>query len=56
MRKLTFNSVGSDGAYVITKKRVLNHVFECNKDGGCCDYGYAKDCARMDGNERCGGK
>ncbi|KAK4446150.1 hypothetical protein QBC34DRAFT_470322 [Podospora aff. communis PSN243] len=41
-----------DGAYVITKKRDKTHVYECNKDGGCCDYGYAKDCGN---NGRCGG-
>ena len=46
--------LGSDGAYVITKKRVTSHVYECNKGGGCCDYGYAKDCARNDGSGRCG--
>ncbi|KAK3392842.1 hypothetical protein B0H63DRAFT_456699 [Podospora didyma] len=44
----------SDGAYVITKKRVISHVYECNKDGGCCDYGYAKDCDGDKPGGRCG--
>jgi len=44
-----------NGDYVITKKRINSHVYECNKSGGCCDYGYAKDCARQDGTGRCGG-
>ena len=48
------HAVGSDGAYVITAKRVTSHVYECNKNGGCCDYGYATDCARNDGSGRCG--
>ncbi|KAL1868444.1 hypothetical protein VTK73DRAFT_3652 [Phialemonium thermophilum] len=34
----------SNGAWVITKKRVADHIFECAPNGDCCDYGYAKDC------------
>lgn len=45
---------GPDGAYVITKKRVIGHVYECNKDGGCCDYGVAKDCSDNKPGGRCG--
>ncbi|KAK1831423.1 hypothetical protein QBC39DRAFT_306783 [Podospora conica] len=41
-----------DGAWVITAKRVSNHVYECNSSGGCCDYGVAKDCGTASG--RCG--
>ena len=38
--------------WVISKKRVNNHVFECNPRGGCCSYGYAKDCGGP--KARCG--
>ncbi|KAK1566279.1 uncharacterized protein LY79DRAFT_572350 [Colletotrichum navitas] len=39
------NCVWSDnGAYVVTTKRVSDHIFECSPDGRCCSYGYAKDC------------
>lgn len=41
----------SDGTYAVTKKRVNNHIFECNEQGGCCDYGYATDCGGL--NARC---
>lgn len=34
----------SDGAWVVTKKRVANHIYECAPDGNCCDYGAASDC------------
>ena len=44
----------SDGSYVITKKRVISHVYECNKNGGCCDYGFAKDCEGDKPGGRCG--
>ncbi|RYP15729.1 hypothetical protein DL765_005531 [Monosporascus sp. GIB2] len=30
-----------------------NHVYECNKKGGCCDYGYAKDCDFKKDKIRC---
>ena len=30
-----------------------NDVYQCNTDGGCCDYGYADDCASGH-NMRCG--
>ncbi|KAK2019183.1 hypothetical protein LZ32DRAFT_598715 [Colletotrichum eremochloae] len=46
-RQLTVcgNCVWSDnGAYVVTTKRVSNHIFECSPSGGCCSYGYASDC------------
>lgn len=42
----------SDGSWVITEKRVNDHVYECNPNGGCCDYGYAKDCGGA--KARCG--
>ncbi|GJC89192.1 hypothetical protein ColLi_12030 [Colletotrichum liriopes] len=39
------NCVWSDnGAYVVTTKRVSNHIFECSPSGNCCSYGYATDC------------
>ncbi|RYP42872.1 hypothetical protein DL768_010166 [Monosporascus sp. mg162] len=31
-----------------------NHVYECNPDGGCCDYGYATDCDLQENYVRCG--
>jgi len=34
----------SDNSWVITKKRVATHIYECAPDGNCCDYGYATDC------------
>ncbi|KAL6895128.1 hypothetical protein GGI43DRAFT_411879 [Trichoderma evansii] len=47
------NCVWSNGAgYIITAKRVNNHVYECNPSGGCCDYGVASDCGS--GTARCG--
>ncbi len=30
--------------FVVTKKRVQDHIFECSPKGDCCDYGFAKDC------------
>ena len=30
-----------------------SHVYECNKSGGCCDYGVASDC-KAKKNMRCG--
>lgn len=24
----------------------LDHIYQCAKDGDCCDYGFAKDCER----------
>ncbi|TPX07710.1 uncharacterized protein E0L32_010606 [Thyridium curvatum] len=47
------NCVWSNGdGYIITKKRVNNHVYECSPNGDCCDYGVAKDCGS--GTARCG--
>lgn len=40
------------GDYVISAKRVLNHIYECSPSGGCCDYGKASDCNT--GSGRCG--
>ncbi|CRK30016.1 hypothetical protein HYQ45_008139 [Verticillium longisporum] len=41
------NCVWTDnGAWAIKKKRVKNHIYECAPDGGCCDYGPAKDCGK----------
>jgi len=42
----------SNGEWVITAKRVNNHVYECNPSGGCCDYGVADDCGGA--SARCG--
>ena len=42
----------SDGSWVISKKRVANHIYECSPSGNCCDYGYAKDCGKT--GARCG--
>ncbi|KAL2270700.1 hypothetical protein VTJ83DRAFT_71 [Remersonia thermophila] len=38
------NCVVGAGTYAIKTKRVKNHVYECNPNGGCCDYGVANDC------------
>jgi hypothetical protein len=38
------NCVVGAGSYAIKTDRVLNNVYECNPEGGCCDYGYASDC------------
>ncbi|KAL2117369.1 hypothetical protein VTJ04DRAFT_9537 [Mycothermus thermophilus] len=40
------------GSYVITAKRVLDHIYECSPSGACCDYGKANDCNT--GRGRCG--
>jgi hypothetical protein len=40
------------GDWVISAKRVSNHVYECSPSGGCCDYGKASDCGG--GSARCG--
>ncbi|KAK4136075.1 hypothetical protein BT67DRAFT_440226 [Trichocladium antarcticum] len=40
------------GSYVITAKRVRNHIYECTPTGGCCSYGRASDCNT--GQGRCG--
>ncbi|KAM0332408.1 hypothetical protein ACHAQA_002688 [Verticillium albo-atrum] len=41
----------NNGQWAIKKKRVSNHIYECAPNGGCCDYGYAKDCGKS--NARC---
>ncbi|TFB01738.1 hypothetical protein CCMA1212_006278 [Trichoderma ghanense] len=47
------NCVWSNGdGYIITAKRVNNHVYECSPTGSCCDYGVASDCGS--GTARCG--
>ncbi|KAL6875897.1 hypothetical protein HDV57DRAFT_502409 [Trichoderma longibrachiatum] len=47
------NCVWSNGdGYIITAKRVNNHVYECSPSGSCCDYGVASDCGS--GTARCG--
>jgi hypothetical protein len=56
-RNRQFRSCGNcqwtnNGEWVISKKRVSNHIFECSPSGNCCDYGYAKDCGGS--NARCG--
>ena len=45
---------GSD--WIVTdlgKRGAWNHVYECNEKGGCCDYGYAKDCDLKKNKMRC---
>ncbi|KAK0639792.1 hypothetical protein B0T16DRAFT_298056, partial [Cercophora newfieldiana] len=34
----------NNNTWVVTEKRVANHIFECSPTGRCCDYGYATDC------------
>lgn len=47
------NCVWTDtGKYVVTSKRVNNHIFECSPSGDCCDYGYATDCGSSSGRCR----
>jgi hypothetical protein len=55
-RGYQFHSCGgcvwtNDGSWVITKKRVATHIFECSPSGDCCDYGHADDCGT--GSGRC---
>ncbi|KAB5566740.1 hypothetical protein GE09DRAFT_745702 [Coniochaeta sp. 2T2.1] len=55
-RGYQFHSCGgcvwtNDGSWVITKKRVATHIFECSPSGDCCDYGHADDCGT--GKGRC---
>lgn len=39
------NCVWNDGAgYIVTTKRVGNHIFECSLTDSCRDYGVARDC------------
>src|SRR4051794_19209465 len=38
----------NNNTWVVTEKRVANHIFECSPTGKCCDYGYATDCGRKD--------
>jgi hypothetical protein len=40
------------GNWVISAKRIANHLYECNPQGGCCSYGRASDCNT--GSGRCG--
>ncbi|KAH8903017.1 glutathione S-transferase [Coniochaeta sp. PMI_546] len=55
-RGYQFHSCGGcvwtdNGDWVITKKRVNTHIFECSPSGDCCDYGHADDCGT--GKGRC---
>ncbi|OIW25349.1 hypothetical protein CONLIGDRAFT_673447 [Coniochaeta ligniaria NRRL 30616] len=55
-RGYQFHSCGGcvwtdNGDWVITKKRVATHIFECSPSGDCCDYGHADDCGT--GKGRC---
>lgn len=55
-RGYQFHSCGGcvwtdDGSWVVTKKRVATHIFECSPSGDCCDYGPADDCGT--GKGRC---
>src|SRR3569833_3267173 len=46
----------SSTGFIVTKRGSdvsSNHVYECNENGACCDYGRAEDCARGT-NMRCG--
>lgn len=50
------NCVGSDGEYVVIElgsSGSISDVYQCNGSGGCCDYGYASDCANG-ATGRCG--
>ncbi|KAK1831979.1 hypothetical protein QBC39DRAFT_433580 [Podospora conica] len=38
------NCVVGAGTLAISAKRVASHAYECSPSGGCCDYGYARDC------------
>jgi hypothetical protein len=43
----------NNNTWVVTEKRVTDHIFECSPTGRCCDYGYATDCGRKDKTPRC---
>ncbi|KAJ0162089.1 hypothetical protein CTA2_5131 [Colletotrichum tanaceti] len=43
-RACNYNGCKCKPAYVVTTKRVSNHIFECSPSGNCCSYGYASDC------------
>ncbi|OHE99108.1 hypothetical protein CORC01_05601 [Colletotrichum orchidophilum] len=34
-------------AYIVTSKRIANHIYECSPSGRCCDYGPGKDCGSL---------
>ncbi|KAK1709416.1 hypothetical protein CaCOL14_005535 [Colletotrichum acutatum] len=36
-----------DRGYVVTSKRIANHIYECSPSGRCCDYGVAHDCGSL---------
>lgn len=46
------NCVVGAGTRAIKTKRVASHAYECRPSGGCCDYGYAKDCGTTRGRCR----
>ncbi|KAK4450890.1 hypothetical protein QBC34DRAFT_348433 [Podospora aff. communis PSN243] len=43
----------NNNTWVVTEKRVADHIFECSPTGRCCDYGYATDCGKKDKTPRC---
>lgn len=45
------NCVVGAGTFTVSKNRVLNNAFECSPSGGCCNYGFARDCGTR--NARC---
>jgi hypothetical protein len=36
---------GTRIVYDLGRGGSLDHVYQCNTNGDCCDYGYARDCA-----------
>ncbi|KAK1759939.1 hypothetical protein QBC47DRAFT_398743 [Echria macrotheca] len=38
--------------YVGTGGRIAYHIYECNSDGGCCDYGESSSCDTYEESRR----
>ena len=39
----------TDGSWIVTKKRIEMHAFQCAEDGDCCTYGPRSDCNEWGG-------
>lgn len=42
-------SSGHTMVFAITKGQSDLHIYQCNTNGGCCDYGTATKCKKVDG-------
>ena len=44
-----------DAVYYFGNGGTIQHIYECNSKGGCCDYGYAAKCkSEPDALKHCG--